>query len=103
MELLKKWNPRGEFSPEFKREFVEKILVRNRTLSDLAGELGVPPQLMRQWTRRVEDNNGETWQMEEPLPPAIRILELEHDLNELKREVQHQAITIRILESKQIG
>ncbi len=103
MELLKKQDPRGEFSTEFKREFVEKILIRNRTLSDLAGELGVPPQLMRRWTWRVEENDGAAWKIEEPLPPAIRILELEHDLNELKREVEHQALTIRILESKQIG
>ncbi len=58
---------------------------------------------MRLWIRRVEGTEGAAWTIEEPLPPAIRILDLEHDLNELKREVEQQAITIQILESKRAG
>lgn len=36
----------------------------------------------------------------EPFIPARRVLELQHDIEELKRVVTHQALTIQILERK---
>ena len=102
MELARRVESPEEFSPEFKREFVEKIVIKEKTLSDLAGELGIPPDLLRKWTMRV-GRDETAWRTDEPLTPTIRILELEHDLADLRREIQNQAITIRILENKYIG
>ena len=99
MELMKRPAPREEFSAEFKREFVEKIVIMDKTLGDLARELGIPPQTMRKWTLTGEPDETMAWKIGEPLKPAIRILELEHDMMELKRQIQHQAITIQILEN----
>ena len=100
MEPLRRPAARGGFSPEFKREFVEKIVVMDKTLGDLAEELGIPPEVMRRWTTLVERSEMNGWKTDEPLVPASRVLELEHDLEELRRVVTHQATTIKILEKK---
>lgn len=91
---------RNGFSPEFKREFVEKIVIMDKTLGDLADELGIPPEVMHKWTLMVERAEMTASQPGEPLVPARRVLELQHDIEELKRVVTHQAITIQILEKK---
>jgi hypothetical protein len=48
---------------------------------------------VRKWSLTVE-------RAEMTLVPASRILELEHDIEDLKHEINHQAITIQILEKK---
>ena len=93
MELARRPETRGGFSPEFKRKFVGKIVVMDKTLGDLAEELRIPPEVMRKWTL-VDERTEMT------LVPASRILELEHDIEDLKHEINHQAITIQILEKK---
>jgi transposase-like protein len=101
MEPSKRLASRAGFSPEFKREFIEKIVTMDRTLGDLAEELGIPPEVMRKWTLMVE--RAETI-ASAPVPrlvPASRVLELEHDLEELRRVITHQATTIQILEKKE--
>ena len=100
VELARQTESRRGFSPEFKREFVEKIVVMDKALGDLAEELGIPPEVMRRWTTLVERSEMYGWKSDELLVPASRILELEHDLEELKRVVTHQATTIKILERK---
>jgi transposase-like protein len=93
VELARKLETRRRFSPESKREFVEKIVVMDKTLGGLAEELGIPPEVMRSWSQMVARSAM-------TLVPTSRILELEHDIEELKRQIDHQAITIRILENK---
>ncbi len=100
VELARQTESRRGFSPEFKREFVEKIVTMDKTLGDLAEELGIPPEVMQKWTLMVERSETNGWRPDELLVPASRILELEHDLEELRRVVTHQATTIRILEKK---
>ena len=100
MELARKPETRGGFSPEFKREFVEKIVVMDKTLGDLADELGIPPEVMRKWTLMIEHEEMSALQAGEAFVPARRVLELEHDIRDLKRQIEHQAMTIRILEAK---
>lgn len=91
--------PEG-FSPEFKREFIEKIVIMDKTLADLAEELGVPPVIMRRWIRTFDRPEMIAPEPGEPLVPAIRVLELEHDIEELRRVIANQAMTIQILEKK---
>ena len=100
MESSRRPATRGGFSPEFKREFIEKIVIMDKTLGDLAEELGIPPEVMHKWTLMVEHSEMTASQPGEPFVPARRVLELQHDIEELKRVVTHQAITIQILERK---
>ena len=102
MESSRRPATRVEFSPEFKREFVEKILFMGMTLDDVADELGIPPEVMRRWTTVVARAEMNAAKAGGPLVPASRVLELEHDIQELKRVVTHQAITIQILERRRL-
>jgi transposase-like protein len=100
MEAWRRPATRGGFSPEFKREFVEKIVIMDKTLGDLADELGIPPEVMRKWTLMIESAEMTASQAGEPFVPARRVLELQHDIEELKRVITHQAMTIQILEKE---
>ena len=100
MESSRRPATRGGFSAEFKREFIEKIVIMDKTLGDLAEELGIPPEVMHKWTLMVEHSEMTASQPGEPFVPARRVLELQHDIEELKRVVNHQAITIQILEKE---
>jgi transposase-like protein len=100
MEPSRRPAAQNGFSAEFKREFVEKIVIMDKTLGDLADELGIPSDVMHKWTLMVERAEMTAAQAGEPLVPARRVLELQHDIEELKRVVTHQAMTIQILEKK---
>ena len=85
MELVKSALNPGEFS--------SRVGTRDRAAGGLTEKLGIPPHIARKWNLMVE-------RAAMKLVPASRILELEHDIEELKTQVRHQAITIKILERK---
>ena len=85
MEPSKRLASRVGFSPEFKREFIEKIVTMDKTLGDLAEELGIPAEVMRKWTLIVERAETTASGAGPRLVPATRVIELEHDLAELRR------------------
>jgi transposase-like protein len=74
---LQKPGARIGFSPEFKRELVEKIVVLDKTLGDLADEMGIPAEVMRKWTLMVERTETEIPIYEEPPVPAWRARQLQ--------------------------
>jgi transposase len=47
---------RREFTPEFKQEAVALLRSSGRPLTQVAGELGIQPSMLRSWRRR---QNGE--------------------------------------------
>lgn len=47
---------RREFTPEFKQEAVALLRSSGRPLTQIAGELGIQPSMLRSWRRR---QNGE--------------------------------------------
>ena len=63
-------------------------------MGGLAAELGIPPEVMREWTFVMERASLK-------LVPASRILELERDIEDLKRQLDFQAVTIEILEKEE--
>jgi transposase-like protein len=91
MELARRSEKRGEFSPGFEREFVGKIVLMDKAVGELAEKLGIPPEVMHKWSLMVE-------RAEMTLVPASRIIELERDIEDLKHQIDHQATTIEILE-----
>ena len=102
MELLNEPESRGGFSPEFKRELVEKIVKTDKTLGDLADEMGIPREVMRKWTLMVE--RAETVVavpvFEESPVPAWRVRQLQREVEDLRRLVANQAETLRVLEEQ---
>lgn len=100
---LQKPGARIGFSPEFKRELVEKIVVLAKTLGDLADEMGIPPEVMRKWTLMVERTETDVPIHQEPSVPAWRVRQLERELEDLRRIVDRQAAAIRRMEAGESG
>lgn len=101
MELAK--NPEaheGAFSPQFKRELVEKIVVLNKTLGNLADGMGIPPDVMRNLTRMVERTERAVAVFEKPPVPAWRVRQLQREVEDLRRLVTKQAEALSMLEAQ---
>src|SRR6478609_9094940 len=96
---VQKPNARIGFSPEFKRELVEKIVVLDKTLGDLADEMGIPAEVMKKWTLMVERTETEVPILEEPPVPAWRVRQLQREVEDLRRIVTRQAAALRQLEA----
>ena len=100
MELLKRPESRGGFSPEFKRELVEKIVKTDKTLGDLAEEMGIPREVMRKWTLTVERTETAVPVFEESPVPAWRVRQLQREIEDLRRLVAKQAEALSVLEKQ---
>src|SRR5688572_30774952 len=46
------------YSPEFRREAVALLKSRGKTVPQLASELGVSPQSLRNWSRQIDVDEG---------------------------------------------
>jgi Transposase len=80
MDTLKKLDGRIEFSPEFWRGLVERIVADEETLGDLVRETGIPREVLRKWAL-METKAASAY---EPLVPAWRLRELERENEELR-------------------
>jgi transposase len=67
--------PRRTFDEAFKRDAVGLLLQGEKTLAQLARELGVDPKSLREWRQRLG-----------PPPPVRRTEQLEAELRALRRE-----------------
>ncbi len=67
------------YSQEFKREAVQLLRTSGRTIPQLANELGVSPQSLRNWASQRDVDDGKT----EGLSSAER-----DELRRLRREVK---------------
>ena len=48
---------RRQYPDEFKREALELLVSSGRPLSQIAGELGIPPERLRAWRNRSGESN----------------------------------------------
>ena len=75
---------RRQFSREFKVEAVRQALTTKGSLAALARELGVRPDMLRTWKRRVEAQGGATGR--DVFPGQGRLPSDEAELRRLERE-----------------
>jgi transposase-like protein len=80
MDASKKPDARIEFTPEFWRSLVRKIVAEEETLSDLVREMGIPRDVLRKWAL-LETKASQSY---ERLVPARRVDELEREVAELR-------------------
>jgi transposase-like protein len=57
-EFPRKANGRRVFSPEFKRETVQRIQSGEKTISELSLEFDVSPTVIRHWKRRYDSGEA---------------------------------------------
>jgi transposase-like protein len=98
MEVSKRPDSRIEFTPDFWRRLVQKIVAEEETLSDLVREMGIPRGVLRKWAL-METNAANVY---EPLVPARRVRELEREIEELRSLLDKQAATLQILEKQEM-
>jgi transposase-like protein len=94
MDVLNKPGERIEFTPEFWRGLVERIVAEEETLGDLAREMGIPRDVLRKWALLA--GRAETAEsVYEPLVPARRVHELEREVAELRILLGKQTATLQ--------
>lgn len=76
---------RRQFSREFKVEAVRQALTTQGPLSAVARVLGVRPELLRTWTRRVEAQGGATGR--DLFPGQGQLTSQDEELRLLRRRV----------------
>ena len=54
--MSKKKQTRRRFTPEFKAETVKLVKQSNRTMADVAMELGISPKSVGEWVRLAEES-----------------------------------------------
>lgn len=80
MDTLKRTDSRIEFTPEFWRGLVQKIVAQEETLNDLVREMGIPREILRKWAL-METRAANAY---EPLVPARHLRRLEREIEELR-------------------
>ena len=80
MDASKRPDSRIEFTPDFWRQLVQKIVAEEETLTDLVSVMGIPRDVLRKWALK-ESKAASAY---EPLVPAWRLLELERENEELR-------------------
>ncbi len=69
----RKADGRRVFTPQFKQEQVARVERQELTVSELARELAVAPQLIRQWQRLSSEGSTAAVTANEEVVPAKRV------------------------------
>lgn len=82
---------RRNFSPEFKRESAQLVVVQNYTVSDAAKTMDVGLSTMTKWVKQLrEERQGKT-------PKASPITQEQIEIRELKKKLQRIEMEFDIL------
>ena len=84
MDAWKRPDSRIEFTPEFWRGLVEKIVAEEETLGDLARATGIPREVLRKWALMFQRADATARKEDEYLVPASRVRELEREIQQLR-------------------
>lgn len=76
--------PKRKFTPEFKLEAVRLASAGDKPLTQVARELGILPNLLRNWRRQIEGREGQS--TADVLPGNGRPPSQEEELRRLRRE-----------------
>ncbi|MFE2993189.1 transposase [Streptomyces sp. NPDC059262] len=88
--MSKKSNTSKRYTAEFKRDAVELALSSDKTVTEVARDLGVSPEGLRNWVKQAKIDRGEG--------PAGALTTAEREeLARLRRKVREQAATIEVL------
>jgi transposase len=80
---MKERRPRREFTPEFKLEAVRLATSGEKSLRQVAREIGVHENLLRSWKRQALERSGG----EEIFPGNGKLTSQDEELRQLRREL----------------
>lgn len=88
------------YSPEFKREAVQLLRSSGRPIPQLAKELGVSPQSLRNWRAQVNVNEGKAPGLSTDEREELRRLRRENRILTEEREILKKAAAFFASEHK---
>ena len=95
----RKADGRRVFSPQFKQEQVARVDRQELTVSELARELSVSPQLLRQWQRLSSAGSTAAVTANEDVVPLSALRLAQQRIRELERALGKKVMEIEILQA----
>jgi transposase len=95
----RKADGRRIFTPQFKQEQVARLGRQELTVAELARELAVAPQLVRQWQRLSTAGSTTAVTANEEVVPASELRAAQQRIRELERTLGKKVLEIEILQA----
>ena len=100
-EIARGADGRRLFTPEFKKQQIERVLRAEITLAELTRELDVSPSVVRKWRRLVEHGSTAAMRANGDVVSAQRLREAESRIRELERALGRKTMEVEILQAAQ--
>ncbi|NHZ87169.1 MAG: transposase [Planctomycetia bacterium] len=98
MSQMTEIEQRRQFSKEFKTEAVELALRSNKAMIEIAGDLGIRPELLYRWKSEYKANKEQafpgTGHLHDPEEEQVRRLERELRSTQEERDILKKALAI---------
>lgn len=95
----RKADGRRIFTAQFKQEQVARLSRQELSLAELARELSVSPQLVRQWQRLSTEGSTAAVTANEAVVPASELRVAQQRIRELERALGKKVMEIEILQA----
>ncbi|HEX3928702.1 MAG TPA: transposase [Gemmatimonadales bacterium] len=95
----RKADGRPVFIPQFKQEQVARLARQELTVSELARELAVAPQLIKQWQRLSSEGSTAAVTANEEVVPASELRAAQQRIRKLERALGKKVLEIEILQA----
>ncbi len=101
MEGQQTRRPRRKFSDEFKRDAVEIVRSSDRSIAEVARELGIYDSSLGSWVRQDQVNRGEREGVSSDDKDRLLELERENARLRMERELLKRAVAFWVKESNE--
>lgn len=95
--IARKSDGRRMFTPEFKREQIERVLRGELTLAELSRELQISRNLLARWKSLITAGAQTAVEANEEVVPASELRIAQQQIRELQRLVGKQTVELEIL------
>lgn len=95
----RKADGRRIFTTAFKQEQVARLVRQEVTIAELAREVSVSPQLIRQWQRLSTTGSAAAVDANEEVVPVSELRAAQQRIKELERALGKKAMEIEILQA----
>jgi transposase len=95
----RKADGRRIFTPQFKQEQLARLARQELTVAELARELTVAPQLVRQWQRLSSEGGAAAVTANEAVVPVSALRAAQQRIRELERALGKKVMEIEILQA----